>query len=36
MVWHIEYPQDDDSYAGIKVWESVRQEEQGRIEGVQG
>ena len=24
MVWQIEYPQDDNSYAGIKIWESVR------------
>lgn len=35
MVWEIEYPEDDDSYAGIKVWESLHQE-QGRIEEVQG
>ena len=23
MTWHIEYPQFDEIYAGIKVWESI-------------
>ena len=32
MMWHIEYPQFDETYADIKVWELIHHREEVRME----